>query len=207
WPVHRIQMRPSGGGQMFGFRKKSRGEELDRSTIVPRIKHTNFLNALRDRGIPHDQMPVTEPLVADLLITYAFDLPGMFKMASLTDLTRLSIEPAELRELAIANLKRQLPQIAIAEAPPLKRIVTGNDLEACTLLANSFWDDLAGDVPGELVIAVPSRNVVLVCGSQTEDGLRTMRTLSDTIRSGEPVHGLSEHLLSWQGGTWALYAA
>ena len=192
---------------MFGFLKKRQPPELSRSTIVPRIKHMNFLKALGDRGIPKDQMPVTEPLVADLLVTYAFDLPDMFKMASIDDLNQLSIDPAELQQLAITNLRRQLPQIGIVDEPPLKRIVTGNDLEACTLLATSFWEGLAGEVPGELVIAVPSRNVVLACGSQAEDGVRTMRTLSAQIRSGEPVHGLSTHLLTWRDGAWTSDAA
>lgn len=190
---------------MFGFWKRRRPAELDRATLVPRIKHTNFLNALRDRSIPQDQMPVTEPLVADLLVTYAFDLPDMFKMASVSDLQRLSIEPVELRRLALTNLRKQLPQIGVAEEPPLKRIVTGQDLEACSLLARSFWEDLAREVPGELVVAVPSRNVVLFCGSQTEGGLGAIQALAEAIRGQEPVHGLSEHLLTWRDGAWVAY--
>jgi uncharacterized protein YtpQ (UPF0354 family) len=149
-----------GGAGVFRFWRKRRQAELDRSMIVPRIKHTNFLGALRDRGVPHDQMPVTEPLVADLLVTYAFDLPEMFKMASGVDLQRLSIAHAELRPLALANLRRQMPRIGIADEPPLRRIVTGNDLEACSLLANSFWDGLAGDMPG---------------GSRSQSGIESCR--------------------------------
>src|SRR5262249_23307121 len=64
-------------------RKRKQDDEYpDRSTIVPRIKHRQFLKSLRDMDVPDDQMPVTEPLVADLLVTYAFDLPGMFQMVT-----------------------------------------------------------------------------------------------------------------------------
>ena len=65
---------------MFGFFKKKQLPEPDASQIVPRIKHTNFLQALREMGTGPDDTPVTEPLVADLLVTYAFDLPDMFQM-------------------------------------------------------------------------------------------------------------------------------
>jgi hypothetical protein len=69
---------------MFGkpAKKPVAPAQPDRSTLVPRIKHLNFTASLKAMNIPADQLPCTEPLVADLLVTYAFDLPGMFRMAS-----------------------------------------------------------------------------------------------------------------------------
>jgi uncharacterized protein YtpQ (UPF0354 family) len=189
------------------FKKMQSPAEPDRLDIVPRIKHTQFLASLREMDVPADQMPVTEPLVGDLLVTYAFDLPGAFQMVSSTDLERLSISPGEIRCIAIANLKRQIPEIGIAEESPLRRIVTGNDLEACTLLADTFWSDMTAEVPGEIVAAVPSRDVLLFCGSQATDGIRAMRELAEEVRRGESTHALSEHLLVWRGGKWLVYSA
>jgi hypothetical protein len=72
---------------MFGFGKSKKTyvpAEPDRSTLVPRIKTPEFLAALRQMQIPADQMPYTEPLVADLLVAYAFDLPDSFQMANVS---------------------------------------------------------------------------------------------------------------------------
>ena len=60
---------------MFGWFKKKPPSEPARSNLVARIKHTNMLAALREMDVPEDQWPLTEPLVGDLLIAYAFDLP------------------------------------------------------------------------------------------------------------------------------------
>src|SRR5262249_46797070 len=92
---------------MFGWFKKkpTAPAEPDRSTLVPRIKTLQFTAALKGMDIPADQLPYTEPLVADLLVTYAFDLPGMFRMASGAAIAELGIRPEEARSLAIANLK------------------------------------------------------------------------------------------------------
>src|SRR5688572_7228204 len=49
--------------------------ELNPSLILPRIKQAEFNNALKAAGAPPDQWPVTEPLVGNLVVTYAFDLP------------------------------------------------------------------------------------------------------------------------------------
>ena len=56
---------------MFGWFKKknSVAAEPDRSTLVPRIKTHHFTAALKGMDIPDDQLPYTEPLVADLLVT------------------------------------------------------------------------------------------------------------------------------------------
>jgi uncharacterized protein YtpQ (UPF0354 family) len=191
---------------MLGWLTKKRAPtEPDRSTIVPRIKHTQFLASLQEMAVPPDQLPVTEPFVGDLLITYAFDLPGMFQMVSPGDLERLAIRPDELRDIAIENLKQQLPEIGIMEQLPLRLIVTGNDLEACALLADTFWTDLSAEIPGEIVAAVPSRDVLVFCSSKDADGLQALRELSAEVREGETTHALSEHLLVWRQERWAVF--
>src|SRR5437588_6133583 len=79
----------------------------DRSTIVPRIKHTNYLKAVKEAGAAPHEYPVTQPFVADLMITYAFDMPGLFPAVSAHDLRELALTQDELHEIAMANLRRQ----------------------------------------------------------------------------------------------------
>jgi len=179
--------------------------EPNRDTIVPRIKSTQMLAFLTENGYPRDQFPVTEPFVADLIISYAFDHPQMFDMVMPHHLERLGIKPEELREIAIANLKRQLPQIGMMEEPPIMRVVTGNDLEACVLLASSWWNDRSAETPGEIVASVPSRDVLLYCSSQSAEGMQALREFTDEVYAGETTHALSEHLFVWRDGHWSLF--
>ena len=192
---------------MFGwFKKKSTAPtEPDRSTLVPRIKTHQFTAALKGMNVPEDQLPYTEPLVADLLVTYAFDLPGMFQMASGAAIRELGIRPEEARGIAVANLKRQLPEIGFAEHGPVSRIVTGENLEACTLLAETFWDQIAAETDGEVVVSVPSRDVVLFCGSNSADGIAVLRAIAAEVLQEETTHGLTERLLVRRAGRWVEY--
>lgn len=189
------------------FRKKRKPEEADRTNLVPRIKTTQMLTTLQQMGVAPEQCPITEPLVADLLISYAFDLPERFEMMTPSHLERLAIRRDELRALAISNLKRQLPQIGMMEEPPVHRIVTGNDLEACVLLADTFWEEVAAETPGEVIASVPSRNVLLFCSSLSEEGLLAMQTFTAEVYASETTHALSNQLFVWRGGCWAPFSA
>lgn len=180
--------------------------ERDRSTIVPRIKHDHFLTTLRDMDLPADDMPVTERLIADLLVTYAFDLPAAFQMVTVRDLKELSIDPATLRGLAIENVRRGNPGIGLEEQPPFLQVVTGNNLEACVLLSAKFWNNLAAQAPGEIVVAVPSRDVVLIAFSPSADELQLLRQIITDVRQVEPTHGLTAELLTWKDSAWSVYA-
>ena len=74
---------------MFNLFKKKPKSEPDRHSIVPRIKHKNMLPAIGEMNVPPDELPITEHLVGDLLVAYAFDPPGMFQMFKESDLQRL----------------------------------------------------------------------------------------------------------------------
>src|SRR5215469_6564528 len=168
---------------MFGlFKKKLPVVEQPRDTsiIVPRIKHTNFLTVIRERIKDEDDMPVTAPLVADLLVTYAFDLPETFQMVRNRDVRDLNLSPEQLRAAAVANLKREVGDFGYQGDPPLVRVVTGNDLEACVLLLDDFWKMLAGKVPPEIVVGAPTRDVLLVTTSAWAKGDHQM--LRDAIK-------------------------
>lgn len=193
---------------MFGlFKKKPQGvaQPKDPSLIVPRIKHTNFLAAVRQRIPNEDDLPVTEPLVADLLVTYAFDLPETFQMVRNRDVREFGLSPEQLRAMAVANLKREVGEFGYQGDPPLVQAVTGNDLEACVLLLDDFWQTLAGNIPPEIVVGVPTRDVLLVTTTASESGLPLLRGAVKKARSGDNTHWLTEHLLVRRADKWEVF--
>ncbi len=197
---------------MFGIFKKQPPPEPDTSQIVPRIKHTNFLQALRDVGTGPDDTPVTEPFVADLVITYAFDLGDAFQMVRPLDCRRLGLDRSQLRQVAVTNLRKQIGEVHaenLAEGKlntPLLAPVTGNDLEACLLLIDDVWETFSRQVVGEMVVAVPARDLVYVTGSESPEALQVVREAVAEAQTREKTHSLTQHLLVRRGGQWQVYA-
>ena len=148
--------------------------EPNSSLILPRIKQLGFNDALKQAGAPPDQWPVTEPLVGNLLVAYAFDLPAGFVMVRPQDLAQLGLSPDQLRKLSLENLRREMPEIAVEVNGDVHRVITGKNFEACTLLAPNFWTKVASQIDGEVIVAVPSRDVVLFCTNLSSQGLADM---------------------------------
>ena len=93
----------------------------------------------------------------------------------------------------------------MAEHGPVRRVVTGENLEACILLASKFWDEVAGETDGEVVAVAPTRDDLLFCGSASAEGVGALRLVAAELVAAEDTHGLSDRLLVWRDGRWAEY--
>ncbi len=194
---------------MFGwFKRKQKPETLqpDISNLVPRFKTEHFITALKRTSIPADQMPLTQPYVADLYLTYAFDLRDTFMMAGVAVIAEMGLNAKEAREVASANLRRQLPEIGVVEDGQIHRVVTGANLEACTLLISDFWKQVQQELGNQLVAVVPSRDVVLFCDGSSPEAVSELRTKAAEICEEGGTHALSTRLLTWKDDAWFEYA-
>jgi hypothetical protein len=75
-------------------------------------------------------------------------------------------------------------------------------LESSLLLANDFWARLEGAVPGELVVGVPSRDCVIVTGSQSGPGLEKAKRCVERVFFAGGDNLISRGLLVRRGGVW-----
>ncbi len=197
---------------MFGLFRKRQPAEPGASRIVPRIKHTNFLAALRELGTGPEDTPVTEPLVADLVVAYAFDLGETFEMVCPHHCQRLGIAHGQLRGIATANLRKQVKGMQIESLAdgtlpvPVLRLLTGNEFEACLLLLDEIWDSLTTRIPPDMVVAVPTRDIVFVTSSQSAEALQILRESTEEAYRGETTHNLTQQLLVRRGRTWEVFS-
>lgn len=144
--------------------------------IVPVLKRAD--PAPRDDALDlrPDLRPLADNLAGELLIMYAFDLPGHFEYLSCRDCQSLGIDHASLRSLSVRNLtrRRTKPEILRPSGAAFMLRLDG-DLEASLLLADHLWPQLQRRVGGEIVVAVPSRDVLAISGTGITGGVQALR--------------------------------
>src|SRR5262245_56181022 len=172
---------------------------LDRARIVPVIKDRQWLvdyrNTLKAQG--YEQEPLAESYNNELVIVYAHDEPK--RMRYLMAHEDVGVERDKLRELAVANLRRILPKIEMGIVGDVSIISAGGDYDASLLLLDDIWSGGQIKVSGDIVVAIPARDVLLVTGSRSRNGLKTIRELAAKYVASEP-HRLIDTLFVYRHG-------
>lgn len=83
-------------------------EPYNAEIIVPLVKRRvgisdDFIE------LPAGDTPISEELVGELLVMYAFDLPGRFDFVAPRHCKELGIDVGTLRELSVRNLTKRRP--------------------------------------------------------------------------------------------------
>lgn len=196
---------------MFGLFKKHAPAKpavpaLRREQLQPRIKHLNFLKALQAAGVPPDQQPAHSPLCGELIVTYAFDLPDSFMMATPRLVEQAGVSHAELPQLARANLERALPQPQFFVKDGCGLAVTGEDLEATLLLVDGVWNEMQPNFRGEIVAVAPRRDRLLMCDSANPASVAALREQAQAFfEEHDGPHRLSTRLMVRRAGKWTLF--
>jgi hypothetical protein len=120
------------------------------------------------------------------------------------DLAGFGITHRELRRQAAESLYAALDQVGIHGQPPALMLSFGG-LESSVLLAHPFWDDLERCVPGELVVGVPARDVVIITGSESYSGMEKLRRAVDRVFFAGGPHLLSRDLLVRRQRRWDVW--
>jgi uncharacterized protein YtpQ (UPF0354 family) len=185
-------------------------EPLNPANIVPVIKDRGWLEQVK-RSVaesggkkPFDQ--VVEDLNESLVIVYAEDTPRNIRYFSGEDLAKAGVERARLRALAVTNLRRVLPEIELHDSPVVSMLTAGGTYEASLLLLDDLWggkDKLK--VEGDYVVAVPSRDVLLVTGSRNQEGLAKLRELAEEIAT-TGSYTLTRELFVYRQGRFVRFA-
>jgi uncharacterized protein YtpQ (UPF0354 family) len=175
--------------------------------IVPIMQARVPVDLQLEFPVPPDVAPLREPFAGELYVSYALELPDGYHYVAPRHCAELGVTPESLRGQAAANLRRLRPDLAMDWFPDARAVSLGlaNDLEAGLLLDDSLMDKLAQDLEGDLVAAVPSREVVVVTGTEHPDGLDKLRWAVDTVWPGGH-HLLTRDLLVRRDGSWQVFS-
>lgn len=183
-------------------------ESTDRSRIVPIVKDRRWIKDIiastKSRGMKELPNWLSEPLNDELEVFYAIDSPQNISYIGPDDLKKHRLKREELRALAVQNLLALLPKISIEGSPSLYMIVADGNYEASLLLVDSIWTGGQIKVDGDIVAAIPSRDLLLVTGSKNKEGLAKMRMMADKL-SKEASYSLTNKLFVYRNGKFEIF--
>jgi hypothetical protein len=122
------------------------------------------------------------------------------------DLRRLGLDERSLHSLAFGNLHAMLGTVSLHGSPPTL-MASFHGLESSLLLADAFWDDLAPDLPGAPVVAVPARDVLVITASGAPAGVAKARRSAERVFFAGSPNLLLPDLLERHGNRWQLLEA
>ena len=169
--------------------------------VVPVVKGELFLEEISQPGaakIYH------EPYVADLVIAYAEDSPTRLRFLLPDEVESLGLAPAELRRRAVENLLRILPPLRRDGEAPVFMVVADGNFEASILLVDEFWEAQATAVPGDLVAAVPARDILIFTGTAVPEGVDVLERAVRAVHD-QGAYLVTERLLVRRNGAWTPY--
>jgi uncharacterized protein YtpQ (UPF0354 family) len=170
---------------------------VDRARIVPVVKDRGWLRALPGSG--KRPQHVFEDLNEDLVVVYAEDSPKSIRYLAAKDLEQLGLRREELRPLAVGNLEKLLPDIQLRRGELVSMLTAGGNYEASLLLLDAIWSGGQLQVDGEIVVAVPARDLLLFTGSRHKAGVARLREIA--VRAArEESYSLTGRLFVYRNG-------
>jgi len=191
--------------QSFLETMSSMDAAVDRSRIVPVVKDRAWLaetqKSLKTRGAKEFQERVYEALNRELVIVYAEDSPRNIRYLSPKDVADLGLKTGELRGLAVANLKKLLPKVEVRQGALVSIITAGGDYEASLLLLDHIWSSRQLVVDGDIVVAIPARDLLLFTGSRNRAGIAKLREVASEA-ARDASYRITDRLFVYRDGSF-----
>jgi uncharacterized protein YtpQ (UPF0354 family) len=180
-----------------------KANRIDRSRIVPVVKSRQWFDHVqRLYKADGKELRYSEgPFSGELIVIYAEDNSTAMRFLSTADEVG---DRSQLNDLAIANMIRLLPKIEMrAGADNTWLISAGGDYESSLLLLDDLWSGGQIKVDGEIVVAVPAKDALLITGSHNSAGITRLRKFAADVAGGP--YGLTKALFVYRGGRFTMF--
>ena len=179
------------------------------SSIIPVIKHAGYVSeitqSLKQSGQDIAKFSLYhEALNKELIVLYAMDTEHNIRYLSESEVHDFKLAPGQLRQLAIDNLAAILPQLQTHGDQGLYMLIADGNYEASLLLADAIWTKENFAVDGDLVVAIPSRDVLLIAGSKSLAHLAKIAETAAKIHADAP-YSITTQLFIRRDDQWQLF--
>jgi uncharacterized protein YtpQ (UPF0354 family) len=188
--------------------------ELKPEMIRAVLKNQEYMDGLKEvynQSPPEkraDNKVVSRKFMAGLHIVYVVDSPGSMRQLSVGDMQDMKLTPEKVHALALANMERALGDIPKADAPELPGlfvVTAGDSYEAARFLLHKKWEKIAKEVEGDLIVAIPTRDLVFFTGSADENRVRILFEMAKRVVEREP-YSLTDKLFKWTPEGWVEFS-
>ena len=173
------------------------GHHLDLKDIVPIVKDKTWIDEVTGQGM----QVYREQLAADLFVTYAVDGSNQLRFVDQHEFAAFDLPVEEIRKHALSNLVARLPKVERLGQGPLYMLAAGGTFESSLLLLSSIWGEQAKAVDGRVVVAVPSRELLLFTGENAHEAVQQMRSIVADIQA-DGNYLISETILVRDQDRW-----
>ena len=158
-----------------------------------------------------DMLPLIDTFVGDLDIRYAFDADSGYRYLSERDLKTLKLTRDQLLALAVANQRRLYPKSSV-ERPTsfVGMFANSGELEPSKMLDFDFWEKEKSRPlysGGEIVCAVPARDVCWFTSLKPADNVRNLRANTERVHKEAGERAISKLLYLWRNKRWEVLEA
>lgn len=185
-------------------------------TADDKVDRTRIVGIIKDRAWPAEVSKsmaqdkagdefglVFDDFNGDLIVVYATDEGQGLKYLKPKDLQELALSQSDLRPLAITNMRRIMSEYRIDRGKMISAIFVGEGYEASLLLFDELWAGLAVS-DGEIVIAVPSRDMLMFTTLNNNEGILHMQKLA-TDFAAKSAYRLTDRLYVYRGGRFVRF--
>jgi hypothetical protein len=163
------------------------------------------LTGMKVQGLENqpDMLPLIDTFVGDLDIRYAFDADSGFRYMTERDLKTLKLTRDQLPALALGNQRRLYPKLSI-ERPTafVGMFANGGELEPSKMLDFDFWEKEKSRFGGEIIAAVPARDVCWFTGLKPADNIINLRNNTERAHKEAGARAISKLLYWWRNKRW-----
>ena len=183
-------------------------ETLTIDNIMPVIKDTAWLPQiqarLRESGATDEIDYYFEPLAEGLVIFYVIDTPSNIRYVSRDVIDESGIPLADLRKTAVHNLGTLLADLSAAQEDGLYALFLDGNYDPGLMLIDEVWDAANFELKGDLVVSIPTREGVLISGTDEKAGLTALAGYSDEFYDSSPYR-LTRDFYKRDGDKWVLW--
>lgn len=151
--------------------------------IVPLLRTRLWL----DRAaweVPPEAMPSHQPLTDSLFIVFAEDNGTMVRPLVQREVATLGLAPADLRRLAVSNLRQMLPAPEVKRSGGAKLVITPTGYGASRILLDEFWRDQR--FRGEPVFALATHDMIVLADSTDPQAMETAKSVAGNFFKSYP---------------------
>lgn len=175
---------------------------IDLARIVPVVKDKGYMKEARADAMEFDAH--CEELNAELDVFYVLDTEYSMRYLGREELADAGALNDDLRLRAVENLHQLLPALECHGDAGTYMLTAGGTYEASLLLFDSIWTSENFDVDGDIVVAVPCRDMLLITGSEDDEALERLRMMAAKLVA-EASYPLTEQFFVRAAGQWELF--